>query len=249
MPSGGIALAGSSVLGSVVGGRNQRRAAERGAQAQETADLRAIESNEQALAQSRADAQPFRGAGVGALNPLLAASTATPYQHSYTQQHQYAPLTQDNVVDNKLFSSLFDKSARTIEARNAAGGKLNSGDTLQDLMTESLGIGSQLFQQDYNNRFRTNQQNFDNRFRVNQQNFNNKQVGFNNLFNVASMGANAAARQGTATLNTAFNNANLNRGIGSANAEGQRGAANATNSTINNLLGIGRYALGGGFNG
>lgn len=113
------------------------------------------------------------------------------------------------ITDNPLYQTLFGEATRTINAGNAARGKLGSGDTFKDLTNASLAIGSDIQNQ-----------------RVNQ------------LFNLVGLGSNAAGGQATNTLNTGANVANLLTGIGNAQAAGRVGQANAITSGINTGIGL-----------
>ncbi len=90
-----------------------------------------------------------------------------------------------------------------IQRSAAAGGKLRSGGTLESLTR---------FNNDLNAR--------------------NRGQRFNELFNLATLGSNAAGGQATSTLNTAQNNSNLITGIGNAQAAGVIGSANTIRGTL-----------------
>jgi len=96
-----------------------------------------------------------------------------------------------------------------IQRSAAAGGKLRSGGTLESLTT-------------FNN----------------QLNARNRGQRFNELFNLATLGSNAAAGQATATQNFAGNISDMTIGRGDAVAAGQVGRANAAGSTISDLARI-----------
>lgn len=126
------------------------------------------------------------------------------------------PTTRANIVDNDLFQSLFGNAKRAILSNAATGKGLNSGQTLQDLTNASLGIGSQIYQQDVNN-----------------------------LFNASNMGFNAAANKGNTIMGSTGSIVDLLTQKANAVAAGKIGRANNINSVGNNLMGIGQYALGG----
>lgn len=99
---------------------------------------------------------------------------------------------------------------RQIQNSAAAGSKLRSGGTLRALTEFSAGV---------NERFRGNR--------------------FRELFNLATLGANAAAGQATATLRTGENVSGLQIGQGNATAAGIIGAKNATRGSLFDLARIG----------
>ncbi len=107
-----------------------------------------------------------------------------------------------------------------IERSAAARGKLSSGGTLEELTEFNSGL---------------NERNRGNRFRE--------------LFNLATLGANAASGQATATLGTSNNISSLQTGKGDALAAGEIGAANATRGSIFDIARIGASALTGGAGG
>lgn len=93
-----------------------------------------------------------------------------------------------------------------IEKSAAAGGKLRSGGTLKDLTAFNNGLNSR-----------------------------NRSQQFGELFNLASLGSNAASGQGTATLSTAGNISDITIGRGDAQAAGQVSQGNAAGQTLSDL--------------
>lgn len=91
---------------------------------------------------------------------------------------------------------------RAIQNSAAAGGRLGSGGTLKALTDYQTGLSAQFDQQK-----------------------------FNKLFNLASMGSNAAARTATNTLNTGANMSNLYLAKGNSQA-------NALGNVGNRLMGL-----------
>lgn len=142
-----------SVLGFEVFGSN---AAKDAAQTQQNAANEGIKIQREIQENVRGDLQPFREAGTQATNQLLNLIN-----------------NPQNITDNDTFKTLMGEATRNITARNAARGKLNSGDTLTDLTNASFGIGNSVIGDQ-----------------------------FNRLYNVAAMGQNAAAQTGTAAQNT-----------------------------------------------
>lgn len=113
---------------------------------------------------------------------------------------------------NPLVNFLRDQGFEAIQESAAAGGRLGAGGTLKDLTTFNTGLASTIVPQLQNQRF-------------------------NQLFNTASLGANVAAGQGTAGIQTATNIGNLQGAAGAAAAGGAFGRANAITGTIQNVAG------------
>lgn len=113
---------------------------------------------------------------------------------------------------NPIVSFLRDQGFEQIQESAAARGRLGAGGTLEDLTRFNLDLSSTVAPQLQNQRF-------------------------NQLFNVAGLGANVAAGQGTAGLQTASNIGNLFGSAGQAQAAGAAGQANAVTGTIQNIAG------------
>lgn len=118
------------------------------------------------------------------------------------------------ILDNPFFKTLADDAQRRLFNNQAAIGKVGSGGTAEALQNSLVLLGQDLVNQNVNQRF-----------------------------NLASLGANAAAGQGTATQQTGSNIANLITGTGNVLAAGQVGAANARAQGINNLIQGGTAAV------
>lgn len=111
---------------------------------------------------------------------------------------------------NPIVSFLRDQGFESIQETAAAGGRLGAGGTLADLTRFNTQLASTIVPQLQNQRF-------------------------NQLFNVASLGANVAGGQGTAGLQTAANIGNLQGVAGRAEAGGAFGRANAITGGIQNV--------------
>lgn len=99
-----------------------------------------------------------------------------------------------------------------IQESAAAAGKLRSGGTLRSLT-------------EFNNML----------------NARNRNQRFNELFNLAALGSNAASGQATATQNTGRAVGSTLEGIGNVRAAGEIGGANAARNT---LFSLGKLAMG-----
>lgn len=183
----GVVTAGAAV--------HSARESKKAASEQKRAGRAAIRSQEESEATAREDLRPFSEFGSG-LIPQLESRLSD-------------PTTIEDITSDPLFDALFGESTRAITANKAARGKLGSGETLKDLTTASLGIGSNI----HNQRTR-------------------------DLFNAIALGQNAAARQATGTLQTGARVGDLQTQIGNVSAAGRVGSANAITQGINTGIGL-----------
>jgi hypothetical protein len=137
----GITAAAIGAVGSVAGGVISARGAKKAAKAQEKAGDKSIAFQEKALAQTRADLQPFRQAGESAL-PGLTSLTNDP-----NAQKEF-------VTENPFFDALADEAQKRLFNNQAAKGKVGSGGTAEALQNSLLLLGPKLVQQSLDNRFR-----------------------------------------------------------------------------------------------
>lgn len=136
-------------------------------------------------------------------------------------QNLIDPQGQDpnQVIDNPFFQALSQEQDRNTLAQRAALGLGGSGGTQDALARQQLLLGNQ-FQQ---------------------QNLSNQQARFNQLFNIAGMGQNAASQTGSGT-------ANLLTGIGSVQSTVPMAAAQVASQQGQQFMqGVG--ALGSAFGG
>tara|TARA_R110000822_G_scaffold185142_1_gene324359 strand:+ start:437 stop:1171 length:735 start_codon:yes stop_codon:yes gene_type:complete len=193
------------------------KAAKNAAKTQVDSADRAIQSQEDALRQTRQDLAPYRDAGEAQLDPL---GNLVDYQQNLATD----PNAQRSYVqENPFFKMLADDAQKRIFNNQAARGKVGSGETAQALQNSIMLLGNDLV----NN------------------NLNQTNSVFSNRLNIASMGGNAAARTGNATLGTANNISNLQTDKGNVNAAGIIGVNNARTDGINNLIdtGLGAYQM------
>ena len=113
---------------------------------------------------------------------------------------------------NPVVSFLRDQGFEQIQESAAAQGRLGAGGTLKDLTQFNTDLTSTIVPQLQNQRF-------------------------NQLFNVAGLGANVAAGQGTAGLQTATNVSNLLGNVGAAEAAGVAGQTQAITGGLQNIAG------------
>lgn len=110
------------------------------------------------------------------------------------------------VQNNPFFNALAGQARDQLFASQAARGRLGSGGTLGALQDRLLLMGNDLVNQNIGQRF-----------------------------NLAAMGQNAAAQQGTMTQNSGNSISDLITGIGNAQAAGGIGAANALGQGAGNM--------------
>lgn len=114
------------------------------------------------------------------------------------------------IEDNPFFESLANQAQSRLFANQAARGKVGSGGTAAGLQNELLTLGNDLLSQNINQRF-----------------------------NLATLGANAAAGQATGTLSTGRGISDLLTQGANAQAAGVVGASNAQTQSRNQLLQLG----------
>jgi len=128
--------------------------------------------------------------------------------YASTGQRALNPLY-DFVMNNPNSDLERAQGFQDIQNSAAASGKLRSGGTLKELTS-------------FNNM-------------LNERNRNQR---FSELFNLATLGSNAAAGQATTTLNTANQISEYNTQRGNATAAGKIGAANKIGDTVFQVLGM-----------
>ncbi|MDP3939176.1 MAG: tail fiber domain-containing protein [Deltaproteobacteria bacterium] len=203
-----------SIISDLFGGGDAADASKEAAGVQSAATQEATAFQREALATTRADLQPFRAAGEAGL-PGLSKSVSSLSDLANDPNKQVSL-----VKDNPFFKLLADDAQSRLFANQAAKGKVGSGETAKALQNSLLLLGQDLLNQDVNR----------------------KNTAINQQFNLATLGANAAARQGTATANTASNISNLATEGANATAAGIVGAANAKTAATNSAINTGMSA-------
>ena len=163
-------------------GGNEQKAAD----IQARSGREAIEFQRESRDQARDDLSTFRGIGEDVSDALLQFVLQGP--------------------ETELERS---RGFQDIERSAAAGGRLQSGGTLEEL----TGFNNMLNERNRSNRF-------------------------SELFNLASLGANAASGQATATLQAGNNISSLTTGIGDSLAAGKIGKGNAIRGSVFDLARI-----------
>lgn len=166
-----------------------------------------IASNEKAIAQSRADLQPFRDAGVSGIAGLTDLVTNPKAQADF-------------ITNNPFFEALSKQASTTLFNNNAARGKVGSGSTAEALQNSLLLLGSDLVNQNV-----TQRQN------IVTMGANAAAVQSSATQNTAGNNANAISTGGTniANLITSRGNAQAAGLVGAADAETQ-GIQNLVNT-------------------
>lgn len=141
LSTGGLSLVAEDALQeggfieqNLLGGA-QKDAAERAAQRQEAAALKAQELQQQTTEKIRGDLAPFREAGASTI-PLLQGAIDDP---------------SSRVLNNPFFQSMAADQEQRLLASAAARGKVGSGGTSDDLQRNLLLLGNQFAQQDITN--------------------------------------------------------------------------------------------------
>lgn len=118
------------------------------------------------------------------------------------------------VQENPFFQALAEQSRQATLSGQAAGGKLGTGGTLAELEKRRLLLGTELVGQNIGQRM-----------------------------NLATLGANAAAGQATATQQSSRGISDLIGSGSAAQAAGVVGAANARQNALNQLLQLGALSV------
>jgi hypothetical protein len=159
------------------------------------------------------------------LDELTAANmTQAPPQQLFTPSSSGMTTGQNELLNeiNPLVSFLRQEGFEDIQESAAAGGKLRSGGTREDLTRFNTQLTSTIAPQ-------------------------LQEQKFNQLFNVLGLGQSSAAGQGQAALQTAGNISNLQQSIGNAQAQGAAAKGQAIQNTIGGLAGTFGAYQGGAF--
>lgn len=211
---------------SILGGRDKRKASKSAADAQVAAAEIAADEQRAARKSFEKRTDPFRVAGLSAAIPILSElGIQIPDSLLGSAGFKGRPGGQLTTIEdvNPLVSFVRDQGFEDIQESAAAQGRLRSGGTLQDLTEFNTQVASTVVPQ-------------------------LQQQRFNNLFNLLGLGANVAAGQGTAGLQTAANIGNLTTQAGQAQAQGILGASQANQGVLSDIAGIGGLFASGAFN-
>lgn len=199
------AIIGSAVVGGVV----SSNAAGKAADAQRDASKTASDTELKMFEQNRADMQPWREAGVGALDQLKAGTgTGGDFMRDFT----LSDFTRDPGYRFRI-----DEGLRGIESGAAARGGLLNGGTLKALTQYGQGFASNEFGNAYN------------RFNA------DRDRRFNRLSSLAGTGQTATRDVAQMGTQVAGNVAGNQIGAGNARASSYVAQGNAINGGINTL--------------
>lgn len=205
MTWGLVAVAGATVIGSVISSSSSGKAA----RAQENAANTAAGTQLQMYNQTREDQAPWRAAGGTAVGQL---SAGTAPGAEFNRNFTMADFNADPGYQFRM-----DQGSRALQASAAARGGLLSGGTLKALDR----YGQDFASNEYSNAY--------NRFN------NDQSTRFNRLSSIAGLGQTATAQTGAAGTAAANQIGNAQIGYGNAAAAGYIGQANAVNSGISSL--------------
>lgn len=222
---GGVA----SGIGSLVSGSEASSASKEAAQAQL-----------QMYYQTRSDLSPYNQMGQAVLSDLQSLAQSgrtgggTDYLSKAEQQANWLGQgpTQSWLEQTPGYQWNLAQGLKATQAAAAARGLGVSGASLKGASTYATGLADSTYQNQFNNA---------NQILSNWLNLNTAQQGnitnqFNRLYNVASLGENAAATTGAQGTQAASNYGNYLSQSGQYTAAGTLGASNALTSGINNYL-------------
>lgn len=214
MSWGMVAVAGATVVGSVI----SSKAASSAADAQSQAAQQGLDAQRQQFERSVELNEPFRQAGISSQNRLLTylglpgAETGSPLYNKYSGDFSMKDFQQDPGYNFRLSEGL-----KALDRQAAARGGLISGSALK----AAQNYGQDAASQEYQNAF--------NRYQVNRAN------QLNPLQSLMGAGQTATNTLTGVGQNYANNMAEGYAGMGNARASGYVGQANAINNGISGL--------------
>ena len=193
-----VAAAAIVTGGALIGGIIQKKGAKKIARVQERGSIRAAEALERSTERGIAEQREARAAFETRTEPFLQLGLDARQRLLSFLDDPSQQLAEINPVVDFLRKQGFEQ----IQESAAARGRLGAGGTLKDLSRFDVGLLSTVVPQLQNQRF-------------------------NQLFNVAGLGANVAVGQGTAGLQTSSNISNLLASLGRSQAGGILGQTQA----------------------
>lgn len=210
------AIAGAGVVGSVASSVISGDAAQSAADTQAGAANNATEAQLQMFNTAQKNLQPFMSSGTNALNNLS----------GILGKGQYPGFSfQYNPANDPQYNFLLQQGSNAITSQASALGGLNSGATLKALSDYGQNTALQSYQTEFANSL--------NSYNTNRDTFNQF---LDRLYNVSSLGENAAAGAGNAAIQTGQSIGSNMIGAGNARAAGTVGSANALSGGISSLL-------------
>jgi hypothetical protein len=221
----------SNIVGSLVGAKATRSAANTQADATRDAAESAAQAQRENIAeqrrqydQAREDQTPFRDAGVESIGRLrsLLANDGPLFRRYGMQDFANDPVQQ--IAGNFAL----DEGRRAIERRSPMSGGFDSGSTLKALTRYGSDYGNQRANESYN-RFNSDQTQQFNRLAA------MSGIGQNATNQIGAAGSNAANAIGEGALNTGNALANLYAGLGNAQGAARIAQGNAYSNAFGSI--------------
>lgn len=207
------------VFGGITGANQAAEGASRAADAQVQAARESNELMREMFNQTRQDQEPWRQAGVGALNQLTAGiRPGAEFNRNFTLNDFYA---------EPGYGFRLSEGQKTIDNAAAARGSTLSGATLKALSRFNQNTAADEFQRSYD---RWN---------------NDVSNRFNRISGVAGTGQQTVQNVGNAGLNAAQQMGNNTMGAGNARASGYIAQGNSVGNTVGSLASLAGRFFGG----
>jgi len=241
MPFGGLLTVGlisggTQLLGGILGGNAQKKAAKTQADAAKAAADAALRQYET----TRGDLMPWMRGGQESFDTLLARLKSGEIGGPYGKEFR-APTARE-AEDTPGYQFTLDQGNKAILRGQAASGGAFTGGTMRNLAN----FNKNLADTTYNDTFLRKLQEFNTNFGVWQGDQNR---GFSNLYSMASLGENAAAQAGNFGAGATAQANGYNTDAAAATAAGTVGSMNSymsgVNGLVNNITGAMTKGLGG----
>lgn len=257
-----VASAGATLIGGVVGSTVSAGAAKQAAKTQSESARKAQDTQERMFMQSRADQEPYRLAGYGALGRLSELS-GRPLSYRDWDDNPYAwdpsplaftPPTVETLVEDPGYKFRVAEGQKALERSGSAKGLTLSGGQLKALTRFGQDMGSQEYGAAYDRALGQNELSYGRAYQGNQERYGRGRdaytLGYNTLLglrgtewnenaNLAGLGQTAVVQLGQLGDRTGGRLADLQTGAGNARAAGIVGAANAWNQGLGSIAGAG----------
>jgi hypothetical protein len=243
-----LTIAGISAAGAVGSSLIGANAASSAANEQAQSADNALAFNQQVFNTNQANQAPFVGAGTTAISQLMGDLNNGTFGPGSNPTFTAPTLDQARATPGYAFT--LQQGERAVDAGAAASGGALSGGNIKSETQYATGLADST----YNDVFSRQLSSY-------QANLSNQAQEFNQLYQPASLGENAAANVGNTSTAQGQNIGNLMTSVGNAQAAGTIGVANATAGGINgvatsatqalllNQLGLGGGSFAGGTGG
>lgn len=257
-----VAVAGATLIGGVVTSTISAGAAEEAAETQAEAARQAQETQWKMFMQARADQEPYRLAGYGALGRLQDL-TGRPLSYRDWDESPYAwdpspyafkPPTAADLPQDPGYQFRVAEGQKALERSGSAKGLTLSGGQLKALTRFGQDMGSQEYAAAYDRALGQNELAYGRAYQANQDRYGRGRdaytLGYNTLLglrgaqwnenaSVAGLGQTAVGQLGQLGDRTGGRLADLQTGAGNARAAGIVGQANAWNQGLGSVVGAG----------